>query len=72
MSKKSYKLLTIYGCCCILGIIFIFLKIFGAITWPWIWVTAPIWMPFISGFLFILVIAIVVISQRRKRLGIDD
>jgi membrane protein YdbS with pleckstrin-like domain len=72
MSKKSHKLLAIYSCFCILGIIFILLKIFGAITWPWIWTTAPIWMPLASGILFILVIVIVVISQRRKRLGIDD
>lgn len=30
----------------ILGIVFIILKLLGKITWPWIWVTCPIWIPF--------------------------
>ena len=29
----------------LLGVVFITLKILGHITWPWLWVTAPIWGP---------------------------
>ena len=27
------------------GIVFIILKIVGAINWSWVWVLAPIWLP---------------------------
>jgi membrane protein insertase Oxa1/YidC/SpoIIIJ len=26
-----------------LGVIFVVLKLFGFVSWPWIWVTAPLW-----------------------------
>lgn len=29
----------------ILGIVFIILKLTGNITWPWVWVLAPFWIP---------------------------
>jgi hypothetical protein len=29
----------------ILGIVFITLRLIGIITWSWIWVIAPIWIP---------------------------
>lgn len=28
----------------VLGFVFITLKLCGVISWPWIWVTAPIWI----------------------------
>lgn len=31
--------------CGMLGIAFIVLKLCKVITWPWIWVLAPFWMP---------------------------
>jgi len=48
----------------ILGIVFIVLKLTGVITWSWLWVTAPLWIPFaiiiflftifvVFGFLFV-------------------
>jgi len=30
-----------------LTILFIILKLFGAITWSWLWVLCPIWIGFI-------------------------
>jgi len=36
----------------ILGLIFITLKLTGHITWSWLWVLAPFWIPLI----FVLVI----------------
>lgn len=28
-----------------LGIVFLVLKLTGAVTWPWVWVLAPFWIP---------------------------
>lgn len=41
------------GFCGLLGICFIVLKLMGIITWSWVWVLAPIWIPF-AIFAFIL------------------
>ena len=37
-----------------LGLIFIVLKLLGVITWSWLWVLSPFWIPFIGVFLVIL------------------
>lgn len=39
----------------LLTILFIALKLIGVITWSWIWVIAPIWIPCCLG-LFIVVL----------------
>jgi len=39
----------------LLCIVFIALKLTGYITWSWLWVLSPIWMP-IAGFLAIAAI----------------
>ncbi len=28
-----------------MGLLFIALKLTGQITWPWVWVTSPFWIP---------------------------
>ena len=33
------------GLCRILAIVFIVLKLTGVITWSWLWVLAPLWIP---------------------------
>ena len=48
----------------ILGIVFIVLKLTGHITWPWIWVTSPIW---IEALLAIIVVTIVCIVAGKGR-----
>lgn len=40
----------------LLAILFIALKLTGVITWSWLWVLAPIWIPFVIA-VFILIIA---------------
>ena len=45
----------------LLTILFIALKLMGYISWPWVWVLAPIWITFalvLAVFLIILVIAV--------------
>ena len=44
-----------------LTLLFIILKIFGAINWPWIWVLSPLWIPIAFGISFILGIILLVI-----------
>ena len=40
----------------ILGLIFITLKLTGYITWSWLWVLAPFWIPLaIALFIFLLI-----------------
>lgn len=48
----------------LLTILFIALKLTGVITWSWLWVLAPIWIPFVT-IVFILAIAgIVTIANK--------
>lgn len=44
--------------CTVVGIVFIILKLVGVITWSWLWVLCPFWIPivililiFIFGFI---------------------
>lgn len=41
----------------LLAIVFITLKLLGIITWSWLWVLAPLWIPFI---ILMLVFAVLV------------
>lgn len=41
----------------LLTILFIALKLLGAINWPWLWVLVPLWGPFAIAIVIILVIA---------------
>lgn len=43
----------------LLTAIFMVLKLSGAITWSWVWVTLPIWSVFVGPFLFFLLFAFV-------------
>lgn len=43
----------------ILTIVFIVLKLTGAITWSWIWVLAPMWIGFALLLLFFLITVII-------------
>lgn len=46
------------GFCGLLAIAFIVLKLCGVITWSWLWVLAPLWIPAgiaIACFLIVLI-----------------
>lgn len=49
------------GFCGILTIVFIVLKLLGKITWSWIWVLSPLWIP------IVLIIAIFIIGVLGSR-----
>jgi len=48
----------------ILGLIFITLKLTGHITWSWLWVLAPFWIPFVV-FITIMIVAYFVVIFRK-------
>ena len=39
----------------VLFVVFLILKLTGVISWPWVWVCAPLWIP-IALFLLIVLI----------------
>jgi hypothetical protein len=39
----------------LLGLLFIALKLTGVITWPWIWVLAPLWIPLAIVMLILII-----------------
>ena len=72
------------GFCGLLTIAFIVLKLTGVISWSWLWVLTPIWIPAAIVIAVLLVVLIVVLvkegikqaeeKQRRQErsLGIDE
>lgn len=48
------------GFCGLLTIAFIVLKLLNVITWSWIWVLAPIWIPTIFWIIVVVIIGILV------------
>lgn len=45
-----------------LTLCFIILKAIGAVTWPWLWVFSPVWLPIVLLFGLLLLAAAVVTS----------
>ena len=48
----------------LLTLLFIGLKLTGYITWSWIWVLAPLWMPIIIALVFLSVLSLLVILNK--------
>lgn len=40
----------------VLALIFTVLKLVGVISWPWIWVLCPIWIPLFLATIILLVV----------------
>lgn len=55
-SKNVTVNFPIFG---ILGLIFITLKLTGHITWSWMWVLAPFWIPIAMVLVIFLIVFIV-------------
>lgn len=53
----------------LLTIVFITLKLLGKITWSWVWVLSPIWIPIIICVAIIIIVFItdVISSHRRQK-----
>lgn len=52
----------------LLALAFIVLKLCGVISWPWVWVLAPIWIPLVLvlGILLVLIIILGILHISRK------
>lgn len=44
------------GFCGLLALVFIVLKLTGVITWSWVWVLSPIWIPFVIWVIVVILI----------------
>lgn len=47
------------GFCGLLTIVFIVLKLCKVISWSWIWVLAPTWIPIVIGIILLLILKFV-------------
>lgn len=48
----------------ILGIVFIVLKLTGVISWSWVWVLAPFWIPLaLVAFIVAIIIVVAIIRS---------
>ena len=57
--KKVKVTVNGIGFCGLLTIAFIVLKLIGKLTWSWVWVLAPLWIP-TAFWLLAIIIAFVV------------
>ena len=48
----------------LLGLAFIVLKLTGVIDWPWVWVTAPLWI--YTLIISIVLIIIYIVNKKRR------
>jgi len=51
-----------------LGILFIGLKLAGAIDWSWIWVLSPFWISFVVGVAAGVGLAVIERKERNERI----
>ena len=49
----------------LLGVSFIVLKVMGYITWSWVWVLAPFWIPLCLALLIVAVLLIIIAIAAR-------
>lgn len=54
---KNTKASTITFCD-LLGLLFIALKLCGVISWAWVWVLSPIWIPVVIALILCAIILI--------------
>ena len=51
----------------LLTIVFITLKLLGKITWSWVWVLSPIWIPIIICVAIIIIVFIAAVTSGQRR-----
>lgn len=61
MSKSKTTSSVRIGFGGLLAIIFITLKLCGVISWSWLWVLAPLWIPLVCVALILIVAGIIVL-----------
>lgn len=56
--KKEVKVVGL-GFAEALALLFVGLKLCGAISWSWLWVLSPIWLPIVLAIAIALVLAVI-------------
>ena len=62
--NKSSTTSSRIGFSSLLAILFITLKLTGVITWSWLWVLAPIWIPFVIVVFVLIIAGMVIIANK--------
>ena len=57
------------GFCGLLTIAFIVLKLTGVISWSWLWVLAPIWIPTAITIAIIVIVLVVILVRELTKGG---
>lgn len=57
-NKSEIKVKAGSGFTSLLTLLFIALKLTGYISWPWVWVLAPVWIPIVFAIVVVLVLGI--------------
>jgi len=39
------------------------LRIFNVITWPWVWILAPLWIPLSLGIILVFIFIIIILLR---------
>ena len=50
----------------LLTVMFIALKLLGIISWGWLWVLSPLWIPAVLVLVFFAVIILIAVFKERK------
>ena len=66
MGEKKTVTASGSGISTILLVVFIVLKCTGLINWSWWWVLAPLWIPAILVFIYLVVVFTIAIIQENK------
>ena len=66
MSDKSSSLSSGIEFLGLLTIVFIVLKLIGKITWSWVAVLSPLWIPIIIAILVFLIYIFYLVGKKRK------
>ena len=61
MSQNNQTVTSFPGTASLLGVLFIGLKLTGYISWPWLWVLSPFWIPLCIAILFFFMIGLIYI-----------
>jgi uncharacterized protein (DUF983 family) len=69
MSNKTKNVTVQFPIFGLLGLIFVTLKLTGHITWSWLWVLSPFWLPFaiflgLAAIVFIVAFLIDIFSRK--------
>lgn len=68
MSNSNNAEITVRPGSSLLGVLFVGLKLTGHISWPWVWVLAPFWIPVSISFtlLFFAGVLYAIANHKKK------